>query len=232
MTTSLLPGTVTGAPIGALGCDTLKQLTADDVKALAVIGFKFCVRYVNLPHLARPALTRAEAQAILSGGLALMVVQRGRSGWVTASQGTSDGYFAAQCCTAVGLPARVNVWLDLESIDGALFDYANAWHAQVEGAGYTPGIYVGAGIKDHGSAVTGEQLYSHFKASHYWQSQSSVPFVGDRGYQMIQLFPDTQCPLGVDLGFDLDVDVTQHDRKGGTVQWLAPPCVAAAAQHA
>lgn len=214
-----LAGSVAGAPIGALGCDTLQTLNAGNVQTLVKNGFKFCVRYVNLPNYpSEPALTTAEAQTILDGGLALMVVQRARAGTVTADGGTTDGRYAARRCAEIGLPPGVNVWLDLESVDGDLFNYANNWFTEVSSAGYTPGVYVGAGILCHGSPVTGQQLYQDLKARHYWRSLSAVPNVDHRGYQMIQLFTQTKELLG----FYIDIDVTQNDYRSDTVQWLLP----------
>ncbi|HWU88565.1 MAG TPA: glycoside hydrolase domain-containing protein [Kofleriaceae bacterium] len=217
--TTPLPGSVAGAPIGALGCDTLGVLSADHVKTLAEAGYKFCVRYVNLPNYAsEPALTSAEAQTILQGGLALMVVQRARAGTLTASGGTSDGSYAAQSCADIGLPRGVNVWLDLESIGGDVFNYSNNWYTEVANAGYKPGVYVGPNISYQDTPVTGEQLYAYLKASHYWRSQSEVPNVDQRGYQMIQLFTQTKDLLG----FYIDINVTQNDYRNDTVQWLQP----------
>jgi hypothetical protein len=210
----LLPGAVTGAPVGALGCDTVVCLGADHVQTLVKHGFKFCVRYVNYTG---NNLTAAEAQTILEGGLALMVVQAAFTGTVSAALGMSRGQAAAQSCATIGLPPGVNVWLDVEGISGDIFGYANCWHDAVAGAGYVPGIYIGANVVHEDSPVTGQDLYSRLKFKHYWRSQSQVPNVEHRGYQMFQLYPQTPALLG----FNIDINITQNDYKHDAVRWLA-----------
>lgn len=217
-----LSGTVTSATVGARGADMLSKLTQDNVQTLVANGYAFCVRYVPLADQSDPggtwALTTDEAQAILDGGLALMVVQRARTGAVQASQGTDDGDAAVTSCQAIGLPRGVNVWLDLESISGEVLAYANNWYMQVLNAGYAPGVYVGAAITDHGQAVTGYQLYWKLLFQHYWRSMSDVPDIENRGYQMIQLRPGDQMLEGLQI----DIDVTQEDYEGDWAQWLSP----------
>lgn len=218
-----LSGTVTNATVGARGADTAQALTADNVQTLVKSGYTFCIRYIPLaePPGSGPFvdLNANEAQTILDGGLALMVVQHARTGGVQASQGTEDGAAAVTSCQAIGLPAGVNVWLDLESISGEVLSYANNWYTQVYNAGYLPGVYVGAGITDNGQAVTGYQLYWKLLFQHYWRSLSNVPGVDNRGYQMIQLRPGNQVLEG---GLQIDIDVTQEDYEGDWARWLSP----------
>lgn len=232
MSRPLLPGTVVGAPVGALGCDTTHRLSVDDVKTLVQNGFKFCVRYVNYPEGSITGhggwLTSDEAKLILDGGLALMVVQAAMKGTVTADNGTARGKQAADSCLAIGLPSRVNVWLDLESVNGDIFGYANNWYTEVANHGYVPGVYVGANvIGPRGHLVTEQELSIDLRFQHYWRSCSQVPDV-ERRYQMIQLYPPKRS---LDqLGFEIDIDVTLGDFKAGSVQWLSVPeraCVSA-----
>ena len=82
-----------------------------------------------------------------------------------------------------------------------------------------PGIYVGANIKNQGRSVTGLELFTSFKSGHYWRSRSAVPNVEIRGYQMIQLFPQTKDLLDIKI----DINVTQNDYKHDTVRWLRAP---------
>ena len=191
------------------------------VQTLVENGFKFCVRYVPLPDGVMPsggtALSSAEAQTILDAGLALMVAQVGVVGSVTEALGTTNGQYAVSCCQSIGLPAGVNVWLDLEGVSGDVMGYANDWSAAVSKAGYVPGVYVGAPLSDGGEPITGDELFNWLNFSHYWRSPSVVPDAG-RGYQMIQLWPSTSDLLGIGI----DIDVTQVDRNGDVVQWLAP----------
>ena len=75
--------------------------------------------------------------------------------------------------------------------------------------GYVPGIYVGAQ-----AILTGAQLYD-LKFDHYWKSESRVPAIPVRGYQMVQtLVPELVNGIGIDK------DVTQTDNKGGQALWL------------
>jgi L,D-transpeptidase catalytic domain/Rv2525c-like, glycoside hydrolase-like domain len=84
------------------------------------------------------------------------------------------------------LPDKASVWLDLEGVDGAasadlVVAYCNAWFKEVETAGYTTGVYVGAN-----SRLSGEDLYLRLKTKHYWKSGSNVPDIPHRGYCMVQ----------------------------------------------
>ena len=53
--------------------------------------------------------------------------------------------------------------------------------AEVEGAGFVPGVYVGAG-----AILTGSELFWRLTTKHYWKSGSRVPDIPHRGYQLIQ----------------------------------------------
>jgi hypothetical protein len=75
---------------------------------------------------------------------------------------------------------------------------------------FVPGLYVGAN-----AILTGQQLYD-LPFKHYWKSESKVPAIPVRGYQMIQ----TQVPQPVN-GIGIDQDVTQTDQQGGQALWLA-----------
>jgi hypothetical protein len=157
-----------------------------------------------------------EATGILVSGLALMPVQHVRSpGWSpTQNLGQQDGQNAAQNAQVVGFPAGVSVWCDLEGVDRAtparnVIDYCEAWHEGVRAAGYVPGLYVGAG-----AVLTGRQLLD-LSFQHYWRSQSRVPDIPTRGYQLIQLFPSIEIN-----GVGVDIDIAQNDQEGGQAQWL------------
>jgi hypothetical protein len=132
----------------------------------------------------------------------------------SALLGQRDGQNAATNAQQVGLPPGVNVWCDVEGVSSAatpqdVIDYCQAWHSAVEIADYIPGLYVGCDTK-----LTGEQLRD-LSFQHYWRSQSSVPEIPHRGYQIIQLFPSISA-----VGIAIDLDVTQTDREGGQAQWL------------
>jgi len=122
----MLAGKVTAANAGAMGFDTAVPLTAKTAKAYFDKGYRFCIRYVSRTDKSRAAndrkglddLSEAEGNLILGAGLALMVVQHvAATGWVpTEALGQAYGAKAAEFSRAAGLPAGVNVWLDLEDI--------------------------------------------------------------------------------------------------------------------
>jgi hypothetical protein len=108
----------------------------------------------------------------------------------------------------------VNIWCDLEGVEAGtaaqdVIDYCNMWFTEVANAGYVPGLYVGD------SCILNEQQLFDLKFQHYWRSQSNVPNIRSRGYQLIQLFPELNKN-----GIGIDIDVTQSDYKQGQVQWL------------
>jgi hypothetical protein len=79
----------------------------------------------------------------------------------------------------------------------------------VEAAGYLPGLYVGANC-----ILNSQQLYD-LPFQHYWQSESEVPTVATRSYQMVQSFVGE--PVN---GIGIDQDITYIDDEGGVPQWL------------
>jgi hypothetical protein len=223
-----LAGTVAAAAAGVHGFDANTVLTAATAAGMRAAGFAFAVRYLSRAHGQQPGdLTEREASILLDAGLALMAVQHtAPAGWgPNAALGTSNGSDAAFNAKQVGLPAGVNVWLDLEGVNHVaaaadVIAYCNAWHAEVAGAGYEPGIYVGAS-----AILTGDQLFWRLKVKHYWKSGSNVPAIPQRGYQMVQHIAVGDTVAGVAI----DRNVTMTDAFGGTVLWLAPETGAAVA---
>jgi len=145
-----------------------------------------------------------------------MPVQHVRNpGWSpNAPLGQQDGQNAASNAQDVGFPVGVNVWCDLEGVGNSVspqdvIDYCQAWYTAVNAAGFVPGIYVGFGTK-----LTGQQLFD-LSFQHYWKSQSTVPAIPERGYQLIQFLPSTTA-----FGVAIDLDITQTDGKGGKSRWL------------
>lgn len=212
-----LPGQVKSASPGLLGFDANTVISFETAQRFFQDGYKFCVRYVSRGQEPQTDLTPKEATDILNAGLALMPVQHVRAaGWIPSrSLGMQDGTAAAKNTKDVGFPQGVNVWLDLEGVSNSVsaevvIDYCNAWFQEVSQAGYIPGIYVGSA-----AILTGQQLYSDLSFQHYWRSQSNVPNIAQRGYQLIQLFPTVTIN-----GIEIDIDVTQNDFFGGQVQWL------------
>jgi hypothetical protein len=212
-----LPGQTEGALSFAPGFDSDTVVTAAVAQQFFGQGYRFCVRYLTLLGQQSPGdLSTQEANDILSSGLALMAVQHVRKpGWSPSQTlGQQDGAQAVANAQLVGFPPGVNIWCDLEGVvnDAAaqdVTDHCNAWFAAVNVAGYIPGIYVGAD-----AILDGQQLYG-LSFQHYWRSQSNVPDIPVRGYQLLQLFP------AIDANeIWIDVDIAQTDKQGGQAQWL------------
>jgi hypothetical protein len=204
------------ATTGILGFDTNTKLTEDLSKKLYNYGFRFCLRYLSRSPEPNYDLTADEANQIMDGGLSLMGVQHVRAGyWIpTADLGTQDGTMAAKNATLAGLPIGINIWCDLEAVKDTtpatdVITYCTNWYNAVNQAGYVPGLYVG-----YQPILVSAQLYQ-LPFTSFWRSQSNVPNVGSRGYQMIQLYAEIEL-----FGIKLDVDITQSDFKNSQVTWV------------
>lgn len=222
----MLPGRVAAATAGAMGFDTAIPLTTKSARAYFESGYRFCVRYVSRTDKSRAAnakkglddLSEAEGNLILGAGLALMVVQHvAATGWVPdEALGKAYGAKAAEYSQAAGLPAGVNVWLDLEDIPKGtphadICAYANAWFAQVKAAGYVPGVYVGFNVW-----LSPDELFFNLATQHYWRADGKITDVSHRGYQLFQHVVKTGPKT------ELDKNVAMTDALGGTALWLAP----------
>lgn len=216
-----LVGAIGKAPANSKGFDTSSIVSRAVANHFKADGYSFCIRYLSLfskdDEVNDGDLTRKEADDILDSGLALMAVQHVRNpGWVpTASKGTQTGNHAANNAIFAGLPAGINIWLDLEgvlvgtpAID--IIDYCNNWFAQVSAVGYVPGIYLG-----FDELLTGDQLFHSLSCQHYWKSPSFVPDVAIRGFQMIQSTIDATVH-----GINIDINTTKNDHLGGQALWL------------
>ncbi len=225
MTGSIIRPTVAPAVPGAQGFDTDSALDPVTAMALKASGFGFAVRYLSRTTPENPSdLTAAEAALILAAGLALMAVQHcPRPGWApSAMLGQSYGQAAVANAQVIGLPSGMTVWLDLEEVVSyaSVADtiaYVNTW-AEIVGAQYVPGLYVGAN-----QPLTSDELYWRLRVTHYWKSASTVPDIAIRGYQMRQAL----APSPID-GIAIDRDVILADDFGGVPLWLAPILGAAA----
>jgi hypothetical protein len=225
---SALNGMVQAAKPGAVGFDTDTVLTASTASAFVTAGFAFVVRYLSLGSTESTSdLTTSEAETILQAGLALSAVQHvPYSGWSpTAQLGTEYGRNAAHNAQSVGLPAGMNVWLDLEGVISTcpatdVTAYCNAWFGEVSAAGFVPGLYVGAG------AILDSDQLSALDVQYFWKSGSgagsrlpgscfSYPSPSN-GYCMVQRITGTAEIDGVSY----DGDVTRKDNAGQTPLWL------------
>lgn len=210
------------SPSGARGFDCNTVLTAGTAGAFAAAGFAFAVRYLSRTTSAPSPgdLSAGEAQTILASGLALMAVQHVPPvGWApTAALGQTYGAHAVSNAQAIGLPAGMTIWLDLEGTAAGtqaadVIAYCNTWFGLAKAAGYVPGLYVGTE-----AVLTSDQLYHALACGLYWKSGSHVPDIATRGYCMVQTIDDALVLDGVAY----DSDVIQADRLGSTPVW----CVA------
>jgi Domain of unknown function (DUF1906) len=220
---STLSGVVQAATPNAKGFDANITITAGIAQAFVQAGYQFCIRYVGRTQMASHDLTASEAATILQSGLALMVVQHVEEpGWIpSAGLGTEYGANAAGFTQAIGVPAGVNVWLDLEGVaDGTpaqtVSDYCNSWYAAVEAAGYVPGVYVG-----YGAGLGPQGLYD-LAFQHYWSAYNlnGDQYPAVRGVQMRQ--ETGGGTVGGLTTESYDDDFTQTDALGGNAIWLAP----------
>ena len=217
----MLSGSAQAAPAGVKGFDANVVITSGQADAFWNAGFRFALRYVGRTQMASHDLSAAEAGMLLSKGFGVMPVQHVLGGeWMaTGDLGTEYGTNAAQFAQQIGFPPGVNVWLDLESVStqasaSDVSAYCHNWYAQVAGAGYVPGVYIG-----WQPGLTGQQLYN-LPFSHYWAAYNvdgvSTPY--PRGYQLVQ-----SSGSGVVGSLDTDVydvDTTDVDNEGGQVLWL------------
>ena len=215
-----LSGRVVAAPPGVHGFDANSVLNRRICEVAKARGFEFCIRYVSRQDV-QPVgdLSDEEANVILGTGLALMPVQHvAPENWSPSQAlGTRNGTNAAKHAQQIGFPEGVNVWLDLEGAKTStphetMIAYCNAWFAEVESAGFVPGVYVGAG-----AILTGNELFWRLRTKHYWKSGSRVPDIPHRGYQLIQTIIRSDKIDGVAI----DRNLTKNDDFGGTALWLS-----------
>ena len=215
-----LPGSVFAAPPGVHGFDVNSVLNRRTCEAAKARGFAFCIRYVSRQDVQpKEDLSEIEASIILDAGLALMPVQHvAPENWSPSQAlGTRNGKNAAKHAQQIGFPEGVNVWLDLEGAKAStphetMIAYCNAWFAEIEEAGFVPGVYVGAR-----AILTGNELFWRLTTKHYWRSGSRVPDIPHRGYQLIQTIIRNDKIDGVAI----DRNLTKNDSFGSAVLWLS-----------
>jgi hypothetical protein len=124
--------------------------------------------------------------------------------WGPITGGTRPGTFAKLGFHLEGVKTS--------STHAAVIDYCNAWIAEVESAGFVPGVYIGAR-----AILTGEEIFWRLRARNFWKSGSRVPDIPHRGYQLIQKIIRQDKIDGVDI----DRNLTVNDNFGQSVLWLA-----------
>lgn len=195
--------------VGARGVDSLafsQGGSTPQAEALKAAGIDYFVGYLG-------AVDAPRLQSVLAAGLAFMPV-------TFADQ--FDGPTTVAACKALGLPAGVTVWLDLEGkgllsyLSTVLSDKINAWADAVRAAGYDPGLYIGSP-----QPLTGDELYA-LRVDRYWKAPSRVI---DRygkvwdgpecGFCMYQTWPSVTW-----AGVWVDVDFVQQDFRGRVPNWV------------
>lgn len=184
----------TQAPFPSFGVDCVTVLDPVSAYALKRAGAAFAVRYLG-------SVTNAELTSILGAGLLVALVTYADQ-W--------DPARAVADLSALGVPAGVTVWLDVESVPQDPTQEVNAWADAVQAGGWQPGLYVGSN-----TGLTAQQLYG-LRVVRYWRSMSDVP-TPKCGYCMQQLFPTT-----VVAGVPVDVDVVQQDWEGRVATFIGP----------
>lgn len=195
--------------VGARGADSLpfsSSGTLEEAKALKASGIDFFVGYLGVINATRLG-------HLIEAGIAFMPCTLANK---------FDGALAVASLKALGIPAGVTVWLDLEG--RKIFDTAapvliaaiDAWSNAVIMAGYMPGIYVGSP-----QPLTSEELFA-LKSVRYWNALSRE---SDRfgklaepscGWCMWQMNPSI---VWRDTGVLIDINILGADFKGRVPSW-------------
>ena len=179
------------------GIDTVLTLTRESAISLLQKNVVFAARYIDLT-------TPAELDDLLSIGMQVTLV--------TFALEFDPAHTLARL-KALGIPAGVTVWIDVEGsgLDAdTIITKTNAWARALVAAGYETGIYVGAGCP-----LSSAQL-SALVVTRYWHSVSRV-LESSRGFCMRQVRPDDVIIAGVKV----DVDVVEPDYRGDLPTFVA-----------
>ena len=214
-----LPGSVFAAPPGVQGFDANSVLNRRTCETATARGFEFCIRYVSRQDVQpKGDLSEAEARTILDAGLALMPVQHVAAENWSPSQalGARNGKDAAKHARQIGFPEGVNVWLDLEGAKAStthetMIAYCNAWFAEVEGAGFVPGVYV----------VLGQFRQERAVLAFDDQTLLEVRKQGSRHSASRLSAHSVDQPQRQNRCVAIDRNLTKNENFGGSVLWLS-----------
>jgi len=121
-------------------------------------------------------LGASEAATDLDEGidLLLVVADKGGSHDEGSANGQADGREAARAAHALGVPAGVAIFKDLEQQSPANASYITAWYDAVSGAGYEPGFYLNALAGDNGGSAfcRAVRLQARIGSSYLWASEN------------------------------------------------------------
>jgi hypothetical protein len=219
----MLHGQLYDTPDNARGIDCNTPIDARIAATLITQGYKFAHRYVRRAAANARDLSADEANIILAAGLGISVVQHVTSAtsWVPSpSDGTRYGETAAAEVERLGFPSGSMIACDLEGVTPGtthqiVMDYARAWYAAVQAAGFLPELYVGWHC-----GLTPAELYD-LPFTRYWGAYNlntdEEPAV--RGLCMKQR---AATPADGIMGIPFDVDIARADRKGDRAVMFAP----------
>lgn len=115
------------------------------------------------------ALTATEAKQDLADGISLLLLvqddQNDPNNTLGTAKGTAEGKAAVSAAAAIGVPAGVGIFKDIEQSSSVNASFVEAWYKAVSAGGYAPGLY--------GNPVNGQ-----FSGA-YCAAVSSDPAVGN-----------------------------------------------------
>jgi hypothetical protein len=181
------------------GLDWYRHLKDDGIVAVILDG-------------ASPGV-QGDVERALAAGLRVMLFQGYYPpDWHTLDAAALRARELVDLARALGFPAADNgptLWLDLEDTGSVsandMFGWCSLWGRIVRDAGFSAGIYVGAG-----QPLGSDELWNIVPVSHYWRSASQVPDVAVRGYQLVQ-----ERVNQMTYGVWVDYDRVERDRLGG-----------------
>lgn len=196
----------------ARGFDCLEPLSLEAAQALRALGFEWAGRYLH-------NLTPKERDDIFTADLRIAPITMAADPHkrpLTGALGEELGQTAVRLAMALGVPAKVHLWSDLEATDGTDPRDVNAYAAADATvrlrAAYNAGLYVAVG-----QPLDGQELFDLPHNAYARGAGLAIPEV-PCGFCWLQLFPLDQTVAG----HRIDYDVIQSDFRGRTpILWAA-----------
>lgn len=219
---------VRAIPLHTRGFDCNFPLTQAQARQMAVLKYRYAIRYVPRVKQAPYDLTAKEVELLHLGGLAVMPVQHVENpNWIPHPvKGAAYGRQAAMSATDCGILPGTSVWLDLEGVkfktpSEEIIGYCNRWYDSVATAGFLPGIYVG-----DRALLSPNQLYRRLKFTRYWSAYNlnldeypaTVGVCMKQGVAHSGDYP----PDWDRLKYQIDTDTVTGDAKGRYPMVTAP----------
>lgn len=207
-----------------LGLDTSVYVHPKYHKLLWQAGYRLIIRYIwkhkyinKTPNSGWPvALSVQELIELTDAGFGVGIVQIANSQSLIPSDvaGEEAGDAAAFNAYGLGVPKGATIWCDAEwpvvpsNAPVGVLDYLNGWSYKETAGAYEAGLYVGGNM-----GLSSKELYGLPRFRHYWKSASAVPWVYERGFQMIQGTQTTLFKTDNDNGLLVDQDIVCLDNK-------------------